>query len=97
MNNILTTGLESFLGTIDFTFRKAGVVIVDQIGRMECLSPVFIHLMQGLLDSRTLLVATVARSGEGFIREVKGRGDVETIEIDRGNKEQIPESKNRSQ
>ncbi len=97
MNNILTTGLESFLGTIDFASRKAGLVIVDEIGRMECLSPVFIHLMRELLDFLTLLVATVARNGEGFIREVKGRGDVEIVVIDRGGKQQILESENRSQ
>jgi nucleoside-triphosphatase len=80
-------GFEDFLGAIGFTSRKAGVVIVDEIGRMECLSPAFIRLMRELLDSRTLLVATVARIGEGFIREVKGRGDVEIIDIDPGNGE----------
>ncbi len=80
-------GFESFLGAIDFGSPKAGVVIVDEIGRMECLSSAFIRLMRELLGSRTLLVATVARTGEGFIREVKGRGDVEIIEIDPGNRE----------
>ncbi|MDI9542910.1 MAG: nucleoside-triphosphatase [Desulfomonilia bacterium] len=75
------SGFEDFLGTIDFTSAKAGAVVIDEIGKMECLSPAFIRLARGVLDSPTLLVATVSLAGEGFIGEVKARRDVELVEI----------------
>ena len=45
--------------------------IVDEIGKMECLSPRFTARIRTLLDSKTPLVATVAKQGGGLIDEVK--------------------------
>jgi nucleoside-triphosphatase len=63
--------------------------IVDEIGKMECLSPRFVEAVTGLLDSRRLMVATVARKGGGFIEEVKGRSDVELWEVTRKNRDRM--------
>ncbi len=63
--------------------------IVDEIGKMECFSQRFIEAVTGLLDSRQLMVATVARKGSGFIEEVKGRSDVELWEVTRKNRDRM--------
>lgn len=47
------------------------VYLVDEIGRMECLSAVFVSRMRLLLDSGNTVIATVARRGGGLIEEVK--------------------------
>ncbi len=56
---------------------------------MECFSQRFVEAVTGLLDSRQLMVATVARKGSGFIEEVKGRSDVELWEVTRKNRDRM--------
>jgi nucleoside-triphosphatase len=65
------------------------VYIVDEIGRMECLSLRFVARMRALLDSNHLVVASVARRGGGFIGEVKARPDVELWEISPRNRDSL--------
>jgi nucleoside-triphosphatase len=45
--------------------------LVDEIGKMECLSRRFVTAMRDLLDGSTPVVATVALRGSGFIADVK--------------------------
>lgn len=66
------------------------VYLVDEIGKMECLSPRFVAALRGLLDSRKPVVATIARKGGGFIAEVKERRDVEIWEVTRANRDGMP-------
>ena len=67
------------------------VYLVDEIGRMECLSPKFRAAMRRLLDSGPPLVATVALRGSGFIAEVKVRVDVELWEVTKENRDEMPD------
>jgi len=71
--------------------RDAHVYLVDEIGKMECLSPRFVAAMRALLDAGRPVVATVAQRGEGFIAEVKRRPDVECWQVTTTNREGIPE------
>ena len=68
----------------------ADVHLVDEIGKMECLSERFVGAMRTLLDRGRPVVATVARRGEGFIAEVKRRRDVELWEFTRANRNELP-------
>jgi nucleoside-triphosphatase len=65
--------------------------LVDEIGRMECLSPRFVAAMTALLDSGSPLVATVAARGGGFIERVKRRRDVEVWPVTRATRDDLPE------
>jgi nucleoside-triphosphatase len=58
-----------------------GVVLVDEIGKMECLSERFVGAMRNVLDRGIPIVATVAMRGGGFIAEVKQRPDVVVEEL----------------
>jgi nucleoside-triphosphatase len=68
----------------------ATVYLVDEIGKMECLSVRFIAAMRALLKSPMILVATIALKGSGFIAEVKQRKDSLLWEVTRENRDGLP-------
>ena len=70
---------------------RPDLYLVDEIGKMECLSSCFIRLAETLLDSGKIVVATVARQGEGLIREVKGRPDSLLVEVTPANRQLLPD------
>lgn len=74
-------GFERFLTALDLPSHPAQLIFIDEIGKMECLSPRFIRLAQELLDSKKTVLATVARKGEGLIGEVKRRLDCYMVEV----------------
>lgn len=67
------------------------VYLVDEIGKMECLSPPFVAAIGALLASGQPVVATVARRGGGLIEAVKRRTDVLLWEVTRENRDRLPE------
>jgi nucleoside-triphosphatase len=84
-------GFEAFLSRLDLPSSPSSLVFIDEIGKMECLSPRFIDLVRTLLDSGKTVVATVARHGEGLIAAVKGRADCELAEVTLANRERLVE------
>ena len=78
--------LDSALGVDEMT----EAYLVDEIGKMECLSPRFVAAMTRLLDSGRPVVATVAARGGGFIEGAKRRGDVELWTVSRANRDELP-------
>ena len=69
---------------------RAELYLLDEIGRMECLSPAFVAAVRKLLDSPTTVVATVALRGDGLIAEVKQRADTEIWTVTRANRDDLP-------
>jgi nucleoside-triphosphatase len=65
--------------------------IVDEIGKMECLSKVFVERFRLLLETGRLLVATVSEHGSGLIAEVKRREDCALWEVTLENRNALPE------
>jgi nucleoside-triphosphatase len=45
--------------------------LIDEIGKMECLSPRFVAAIEELIGASRWIVATIGLSGGGFIAEVK--------------------------
>ncbi len=64
--------------------------LIDEIGKMECLSLRFVTAVAHLLDGRSVVVATVAQKGSGFIAEAKRRPDVEIWNVTRANRDELP-------
>ncbi|MFZ5790801.1 MAG: nucleoside-triphosphatase [Pseudomonadota bacterium] len=64
--------------------------LVDEIGKMECLSEDFVAAMRALVSGRTPLVATVGARGGGFIAEVKRRPECELWEVTHANRDEMP-------
>ena len=68
------------------------VYLIDEIGRMECLSERFRAAVAGLLDSGCTVVATIHRNAPGFVQRVKERRDVELWEVTHQNRDGLPQS-----
>jgi nucleoside-triphosphatase len=71
--------------------KSIDIYLVDEIGKMECLSGRFVAAMQVLLDAEKPVVATIAQKGGGFISEVKQRRDSELWKLTRTNRDSLPE------
>lgn len=70
-------GFERFLGSIGLFESPSRLIILDEIGKMECYSKTFREKVPLLFtDEQTILVATIARRGEGLISELRRRPDV---------------------
>ena len=65
--------------------------LVDEIGKMECLSPRFVAAMRRLLDSGSCVVATVARKGDGLIDEAKRWPGATLCEVTHDNRDRLPD------
>jgi nucleoside-triphosphatase len=81
------SGFEDFLDGISFFDPSSHVVMVDEIGKMECLSAQFNRIMKEVLDSEKWVIATIALKGSGLITEVKKRQDIELFEITPSNRD----------
>jgi len=59
----------------------ADVVVIDEIGKMECMSERFKQAVLKVLEGDARVIATVAKKGVGFIKDVKNRPDVSLFEV----------------
>ena len=65
-------GLEkSVVPILDVDRTDADLFIIDEIGKMECLSEKFIAVVHHLFASEKSVLATVAQKGTGLISDVK--------------------------
>lgn len=84
-------GFEEYLASLDLEGTGKRPVIIDEIGKMECQSPLFRDLVVRLLESDRLFIATIAKKGTPFIESIKGRKDVLLVEITRENRDLLQE------
>jgi nucleoside-triphosphatase len=70
---------------------KDTVIIIDEVGKMECFSDLFKTTVRSFLDSSAPVIGTVALGGSPFIREVRSRSDVELIDVNPMNREELVE------
>ncbi|MDD3731191.1 MAG: nucleoside-triphosphatase [candidate division Zixibacteria bacterium] len=80
-------GFEKFLEKLDLNDARNRILVIDEIGKMECFSDKYIRLLDKALASDRLVIATIALKGGGFIAEVKKRVDVDLYEITRENRD----------
>lgn len=67
------------------------IIILDEIGKMECFSPKFMTAAKLALDSPNIVVGTITFGGTDFIQEVKQRADIEILEVTPENRNQLPD------
>lgn len=67
------------------------VIILDEIGKMECFSQKFIEAAKNALDCSRIVIGTITLGGSDFILEVKQRNDIEIIEVTLENRDRLPE------
>ncbi len=83
------SAFEGFLDTLPFLDPTTGLVIIDEIGGMECFSSRFLRLVREVFDSEKIVIATVAIKGRGLIEKVKKRSDVLLFAINAENRDSL--------
>jgi nucleoside-triphosphatase len=66
------------------------LLVVDEIGKMECLSHRFCEAVRAALDAAIPVLGTIARQGGGFMGEVRRRRDVTLLEVTMANRDDLP-------
>jgi nucleoside-triphosphatase len=82
-------GFDAFLDSIPFFATETDLIVIDEIGKMECFSSRFGSVLERVLNSETLVIATIAIKGSGIIAEAKDRKDVKLFQITRKNRDSI--------
>jgi nucleoside-triphosphatase len=82
-------GFNKFLDTVDFLNPQTDLIVIDEIGKMECYSEKFTSLLRKILNSELKLIATVSRKGGGLIAEIKERNDIHLYELTMGNRDRL--------
>jgi nucleoside-triphosphatase len=71
---------------------KPGIdlIVVDEVGKMECLSDKFVAAMERLWKQPAALLVTVAEKGGGYMASLKARPDKVLISVTPANREGLP-------
>ena len=66
------------------------IIIIDEIGLMQCCSHQFIASVKNALDSDSIVIGTIPLQNTDGILEIKQRDDVEIIEVTPENRDLLP-------
>lgn len=65
------------------------VIIIDEIGKMECFCEKFKSATRTALDSSNIVLGTIPSNAAGFMKQIKERPDIEIVEISQENRDEI--------
>ncbi len=82
-------GFERFLEGI--SFEGAEVAVVDEIGKMESISPRFRQLIKELMASDKTVVATIGLKGDAFMEDVRRTPGATMLSLSPRNREEVLE------
>ena len=80
-------GFEAFIEPLPDLVQKGSLVMIDEIGKMECFSYCFTKIISNILNSETPLIATIAQKGGGLIAEIKKRPHLKLVKLTRDNQD----------
>ena len=83
---------EKIVPTLTVGAEPVDLVVVDEIGKMECFSPLFREAVWQALAGPVPVLGTIARRGGGFIQQVQAHPAVELVEVTRRNRDALPEA-----
>lgn len=63
------------------------IVVIDEIGKMECFSSLFKETLINALNLPNWVIGSIAQKGDPFIQRIKDRDDVMLISITPQNRE----------
>ena len=69
---------------------ERGVVLIDELGKMELASEAFCEAVSRLLEEAVALVGTVHVGRNSFTDALKQRPDVEVVPVTAGNRDELP-------
>jgi len=65
------------------------IVVIDEIGKMECFSPLFRQTLIKILDSKNKVIGSIAQKGDKFIEKIKEREDVLLVRVSEKNRDEL--------
>jgi nucleoside-triphosphatase len=65
------------------------LIVVDEIGRMECLSKAFRKALLEALNGPYVMLGTIAEKAGGFVEAIKMRSDVRLYRLDLGTRDSL--------
>lgn len=68
------------------------IVVIDEIGKMECFSALFRSTLLKTLDSPNVVIGSVALKGNAFIEQIKRRPDVKLFQVSERNRNLLAKS-----
>jgi nucleoside-triphosphatase THEP1 len=72
------------------------IVVIDEIGKMECESPRFRETVLKVLDSENPVIGSIAQRGGPFIQKMRERQDVTLVGVSETNRDSLLEALLRS-
>jgi len=69
---------------------QADLIVIDEIGKMECLSLAFQQAVMRALDAPIPVLGTIGQGGGPFMRQVRQRQDVQLITVTPSNRQELP-------
>ena len=66
------------------------IIVLDEIGTMECFSEQFIQAALAALDAPNIVIGTITLGGTDFIVNIKKRKDIEIYEVTLDNRDEMP-------
>lgn len=66
------------------------IIILDEIGKMECFSELFKKATIMALNSQNIVIGTITFGGDDFIQGIKKREDIEIYEVTLENRDLLP-------
>lgn len=82
-------GFERLLEQLDLCHVPSPILVIDEIGQMECCSQRFKEQVTALLDSPKIVIATIALKGDAFIEGIKQRHDCRLATVTERNRDQL--------
>ena len=67
------------------------LVVIDEIGKMECFSPLFRDTVIRVFNSKNPVLGSIPLKGGPFIEHIKQRDDILLIEVSEGNRDSLVE------
>ena len=65
------------------------IVVIDEIGKMECMSRAFRQTVRAVLSAPNPVLGSIALKGGGFIAETRDRADLSLITVTRQNRDSL--------
>ena len=65
------------------------LIVIDEIGKMELLSPQFQGVVEKALDADNPVLGTITLARHPFAQKVKDRDDVKIIEVTKENRDKV--------
>lgn len=79
------------VASIERGLKEGGLIVIDEIGKMELFSNRFREMVEIALNSENQVLATVPAEGPPFVEEIKARKDVLLMRLTPGNRDEMLE------